>query len=141
MPLPPILAAEAAGKAQKALTGDIYTRRWTEVQGRGKKAKLIENEVRVNPVGIGLGVLALGAAAGAAALALWVAQLRVMPVKELQYDTYIDSPAVPAVEAYTEEFHEWVLEFVSDISIPSGLPPPDLPGSHAGVGTGGITPI
>ena len=95
MALPPLVALKAAGSAQKALTGDIYTRRWTEVKGKGSKAKVVEHEVRVNPVGIGLGAAALGAAAVGVGVALWVMQLKITPTKTKTW--VIDQPYVPEV--------------------------------------------
>ena len=71
MPLPPLLAAEAAGKAQKALTGDIYTRRWVQKPKKGKhKGIPIEHEVRVNALTgaiVGVGVATTGLLVGVAA--------------------------------------------------------------------------
>jgi len=76
MPLPPLLAAQAAGKAQKALTGDLYTCRWADVVGKGRKQRLIEHEIHINPV-----TLAVGAGLGTVGLmtALWMAQLKLSP--------------------------------------------------------------
>ena len=99
MAVPPLVALKAAGSAQKALTGDIYSARWTQVVGKGKHAKIVEHEAHVNPVGIGLGVVALGAAALAVGAALWVGQMRIAPVKLYQYRTVVDVPEVPEVPA------------------------------------------
>jgi hypothetical protein len=94
MALPPLLFAKGTTDAsrglQKALTGDIYSKHWTEVVGTGKKAKLVEHEVHVNPVGIGLGAVALGAAALAAGAALWIGQMRIVPTKMQQYRIVVD---------------------------------------------------
>ena len=79
MAVPPLVAYKAATSAQKALTGDIYTRRWVTVEGKGKKKRIIEHEAHINPVGIGLGALAIGAAATAGVAALWLAQLKLTP--------------------------------------------------------------
>ena len=99
MALPPLLLAkgtiDASRGIQKALTGDIYTRRWTEVKGKGSTAKVVEHEVRVNPVGIGLGAAALGAAAVGVGVALWVMQLKITPTKTKTW--VIDQPYVPEV--------------------------------------------
>lgn len=73
----PIIAAggiKAAEHAGRALTGDIYTRRWTTVKGTGRKKKLVDHELRVNPVSVGLGLVAAGVAAAGAAAALWFTQ-------------------------------------------------------------------
>ena len=73
-----MIAAEAGKKgseiAAKALTGDIYTRRWTSVVGKGKKKKAVDHEVRVNA--LTLAIAAVGAASTAAlgAGALWLSQ-------------------------------------------------------------------
>lgn len=69
-----IIAAKGAEKASKALTGDIYVRKWTSVSGKGKHKKAVEHEVRVNAV-TGA-VVAVGAAltAGLGMAALWMAQ-------------------------------------------------------------------
>ena len=94
MALPPLLLAKGTTDAsrglQKALTGDIYSKHWTEVVGKGKKAKVVDHEVHVNPVGIGLGAVALGAAALAVGAALWVAQMRIVPTKMQQYRIVVD---------------------------------------------------
>jgi len=107
MAVPPIVALKAAGTTQgalqKALTGDIYTKTWSEVVGRGKKAKIVEKTVHVNPVGIGLGALAVGAAATAAVGALWLAQLKLTPVRHPQYHTVVDTPAEPQKWVVTRE--------------------------------------
>jgi hypothetical protein len=73
----PIIASggiKAAEHAGRALTGDIYTRRWTTVKGTGRKKKLVDHELRVNPVSVGLGLVAAGVAAAGAAAALWFTQ-------------------------------------------------------------------
>jgi len=110
------LAAEAAGKAstglQKALTGDIYTKRWTEIVGKGKKAKLVEKELRVNPVGIGLGAAALATAAVGAGIAVWVLQLKLSPNLVQEYYTKVDSEAYKVIDMAAWE------ESVNDKYIP-----------------------
>ena len=73
-----MIAAEAGKKgseiAAKALTGDIYTRRWTSEKGKGKKKRVIEHELKVNALSAAL--VAVGAAATAAIgmTGLWMAQ-------------------------------------------------------------------
>lgn len=74
-------AAEGAAGAGKALQGEIYTRRWVSVTGKGKKKKEVQHEVHVNPLGIGLGVLAVGGAAVAGAVTLYALQLRAQPTR------------------------------------------------------------
>jgi len=96
------LAAQAAGKAQKALTGDIYTRRWVSVEGKGKKAKLVEHEAHLNPL---IAVLGLGAAATAGVAALWLAQLKLTPVHHQTYKTVIDTPAYTETRPIAEVGH------------------------------------
>ena len=76
----PIIAMagkKASDGAGKALTGDIYTRRWTSTRGKGKKKVAVEHELRANPVSIGLGLVAAGIAATGAGLGLWLMQRRV----------------------------------------------------------------
>ena len=75
-------AAKGAGNASqsvsKALTGDIYTRKWTttKTKGKGKKKKtvVIDHELKANPVSVGLGLLAVGAAATGVGIAMWLTQ-------------------------------------------------------------------
>jgi hypothetical protein len=81
----PIVAAGSAAKgtgiASKALTGDIYTRKWitTQTKGKGKKKRVVvtEHDVHVNPVAVAI-------AAGVTALtiggAAWILQMRAKPV-------------------------------------------------------------
>jgi len=75
--LPPLLLAkgtiDASRGIQKALTGDLYVKRWTSVKKRPKSQGgdlAVDHELHINPVGvaiagavgtIGLGALALGA--------------------------------------------------------------------------------
>ena len=81
MTVPPLMAARSAGIAssevKKALTGDVYVRRWQSTRGKGKKKQLIDHELRINAVsgaaiavGTGLTVLFGG-------MALWMMQLKV----------------------------------------------------------------
>lgn len=79
----PVPQVEIARKGTRALTGDIYTRRWTteKTVGKGKKKRkvVIEHEARVNPVSLAILAVA-GAGAGLLALGgLWMAQMRVGP--------------------------------------------------------------
>lgn len=95
MAVPPVVAVKAtqsaAGGISKALTGDIYTRKRTRLVGKGKKAHVEEDELRVNPVGIGLGVAALGAGALALGVALWVSQLKLQPNSVPATTTVVDT--------------------------------------------------
>jgi len=58
------LAEKAAEKASRALTGDIYVSRWKTTKGKGKKKKVVDRELHINPltaiVAVGAGALALG---------------------------------------------------------------------------------
>jgi len=120
MAVPPLLALKAAqtaqGSLQKALTGDIYTKTWVETVGKGKKAKIVEHTVHVNPVGIGLGALAIGATATAALAALWLAQLKLTPVRYPTYKTIVDSPAVPAVPAIPAVYEDRPAQYRHDVA-------------------------
>ncbi len=96
MAVPPLVALQAAGKASKSLTGDILTRTTSKVVGKGKKAKVVEHTVHVNPLSVGIagavvagGVLTLGAA-------LWLAQLKLQPTKVETFKKVVDR------EAWTE---------------------------------------
>ena len=83
--IPPVLAAEIAAKgkqtASKAITGDVYIRRWTTTRttGKGKKKRTIttEHEAHVNPLSIAIGAAVTAATVGGA---LWLAQMRAAPV-------------------------------------------------------------
>ena len=119
MALPPLLALKATGTAQgglqKALTGDIYSRKWVEVRGKGAKAKIIEHEAHLNPVGLGLGAVALGGAALLGLGALWMAQLKLKPTLVKTYKTVIDVPEVPAYNEHVPiaEVGHWADNTVS----------------------------
>ncbi len=59
MPVP-ILAAKSGVDASKrvaeALKNDIYVVSWSSVKGKGKKKRVVEHELHVNPVAVGVGV-------------------------------------------------------------------------------------
>ena len=78
MTVPPLMAARSAGIAssevKKALTGDVYVRKWTSSTGRGKKKQLVDHEVHFNPLVIAGTVVAAGAAATLGMMALWFSQ-------------------------------------------------------------------
>jgi len=151
MPLPPLLAAQAAGKAQKALTGDLYVRRWQSVKKRpkGKGGNVtLDHELHINPIMV---ILGLGAAATAGVVALWMGQRKLSyDIPEggaklhyivKQYDveshleTVVDEPAVPA---WDEEIRDYYL--VAD-SVPIINPNPyDEQGPAGGGGAGGGVP-
>ena len=89
-----------AGVASKALTGDIYTRKRTRIVGRGKKAHVVEDELRVNPVGIGVGIAAVGAGVLTLGAAMWLSQMRLKPTSEQEMVTVIDSPGRAGTDGY-----------------------------------------
>ena len=60
------IAASKGKETAQALKNDVYVRKWTSVQGTGKKAVAVEHELHVNPTGILTGVAAGVAAAGVA---------------------------------------------------------------------------
>jgi len=111
-----------AGAASKALTGDIYTRKWTtsKVVGKGKKKKtvVIDHELKANPVSVGLGLLAVGAAATGVGIAMWLTQRKLIHgvpeggakkryIVKRYYPVYktvtvVDVPAVPGKPAWNE---------------------------------------
>ena len=122
-------ASKAASGLIAAATGDLAVIR-TQTRPRGRSAP-IQYELHLNPAAMGIAFVGFG-------LGLWLMQLRLHPSIVTDQVKVVDVPGVPA---WTEETHMWVMEFVSSIPIPQGIPPPDLPGSHAGVGDGGITPI
>jgi hypothetical protein len=69
MAVPPLVALKATGSAQKALTGDLYVKRWQTVKKRSKAQGgnvAVDHELHINPVGIAIA----GAAATAAAAIL-----------------------------------------------------------------------
>ena len=61
--IPAQLAEKAAGKASRALTGDVYVSKWQTTKGKGKKKKVVDRELHINP-------LLVIAAVGAGALAV-----------------------------------------------------------------------
>jgi hypothetical protein len=69
MAAPPLLAVKAATEAQKALKGDIYTRKWVSERGKGKKKRVVEHELHVNPVTAVVAVIGGAIAAGLAVYA------------------------------------------------------------------------
>ena len=62
--IPAQLAEKAAGKASRALTGDVYVSKWQTTKGKGKKKKVVDRELHINPLlviaAVGAGVLAVG---------------------------------------------------------------------------------
>lgn len=58
----------AQERSTEAVKGDVYTRRWSTVQGKGKKKKVVEHELHVNPGSVGLGAIGLAVGAGVAGL-------------------------------------------------------------------------
>lgn len=84
--IPPVLAAEIAAKgkqtASKAITGDVYIRRWTTTRttGKGKKKRTIttEHEAHVNPFSIAIGAAVTAVTVGGA---LWLMQMGAKPIK------------------------------------------------------------
>ena len=123
---PPLLAAKGAQTALEranAVKGDIYTRKWETVRGKGKKRAVVHHEMHVNPgsllVGLAAGVAAAGAAVLGGALALRFSgkQLKAGGNKYHYYMvdefdsssktvTIVDKPAVAAVPARTETVPE-----------------------------------
>jgi hypothetical protein len=101
MAVPPLVALQAAGKASKSLTGDIYTRTTSKVVGKGKKAQVVDSTLHINPVTVGVGLAATAVGVG---LAAWILQLKLAPVKVQQMVTVIDQKAedIPA-EGYWVE--------------------------------------
>ena len=74
---------KASGFAERALLGDIYTRRWTSIErpysisGKKKKPREVDHELKLNAASIGIGALGVGACALGAGLGLWLMQRRV----------------------------------------------------------------
>ena len=141
MAVPPLIAAKAAqsaaGGLQKALTGDIYIRKWQSVKKRPKSKggpQIVDHEAHINPV---MAILGLGAAATAAVAAMWIGQRKLsygVPeggaklrylVKQYDaighYETVIDTPAVPE---WDEEVRNYFLvENAKPIVDVPALPP------------------
>ena len=64
----PIASLRGKERLTEAVKGDIYTSSWTSVQGTGKKKRVVEHTVHVNPGSVGLGAIGLAVGAGVAAL-------------------------------------------------------------------------
>ena len=127
MAVPPLVALKAATSAQKALTGDIYTRTTSRVVGKGKKAVVVDATVHVNPVGIGLGAAALAAAAVGVGVAAWVLQLKLKPTIVKTYRTVIDTPAAPGGWVSDPGTGHWsVSGNTGDYKGPGGWQPGDV---------------
>lgn len=111
----PIIAAKKGGDAlNKALTGDLYVRRWTSTKGTGKKKREIEHEAHVNPLVLGFAAVAAGVTAVGAGVALWMMQRKV-DVNDYHYiylivdqmDTTYKEVQVVVTEAYTYDRLVW----------------------------------
>lgn len=106
----PIEALRQGKRATEALKGDIYTRSWTSVAGKGKKKKVVEHSVHVNPI---TAIVAVAGGTIAAGVAAWVGMrtlkqtgyqftvgpknmVRVLRVYAETFKTVVDSPAIPA---------------------------------------------
>ncbi len=65
-------AQNASQVASSALTHDLYVKRWTSTKGKGKKKKVVDHELHINPVSIAIlgGAATLGVAA--VGLGLWL---------------------------------------------------------------------
>lgn len=77
MTVPIIAAKEGAEALNKALTGDIYVRRWTSTTGKGKKKREVEHEAHINPLVLIGTAVGAGLAAVGAGLTLWTVQRKV----------------------------------------------------------------
>ncbi len=95
-------AQNASQTASKALTGDIYTWKRTRVVGKGKKAHIVEDELRINPISIGVGAAATAVGVG---VALWIAQLKLQPVTTQQMMTVVDQAAYTEYITHDESGH------------------------------------
>lgn len=130
------IAASKGKETAQALKNDVYVRKWTSVEGKGKKAVAVEHEIHVNPTGILTGVAAGVVAAGAAvlggALALRFSgkKLEMGEVKHyfmvdtfestvIGYNTVEDSPAVAATpdETVTYDQYIWALQDLETLRI------------------------
>ena len=110
----PIIAMagkKASDGAGKALTGDIYTRRWTSTRGKGKKKVAVEHELKANPLSVGIGLLAVGGAALLAGVAVWATQRNVeaTPGKDMvriveSFDATYKTVTVVEQPAYTTTY-------------------------------------
>ena len=126
MPLPPLLAAQTAQKAstglQKALSGDLYVRRWQSVKKRPKSKGgplVVDHELHVNPLmvaaaaGVGLlGAAVLGVGAYVFGVRANVSSTkvvrRILDEYEPVYETVtvVDIAAIPA---WDEELRDYYL--------------------------------
>jgi len=105
--IPPVLAAEIAAKgkqtASKAITGDVYIRRWTTTRttGKGKKKRTIttEHEAHVNPLSIAIGAAVTAVTVGGA---LWLTQMRAAPIKKEFKTDYTAKRTTIGKGGYTE---------------------------------------
>jgi len=105
MAVPPLVALKAAGTAQKALTGDMFTRTTSKVVGKGKKARVVEDTFHINPVTAGIGLAATAVGVG---LAAWILQLKLAPQRVNTYKTVVDVPEVPEQKQWVTVNDEWV---------------------------------
>ena len=118
--IPVIAAKKGSDVASKALTGDIYVRRWTSVPKKGKRKGVpVEHEVRVNAVTAAVAAVGVGLAALAGGAALWMTQqklgkssgfktiIRRVRVYEATYKTVtvVDTPA----------HDEWVTTYIHGV--------------------------
>ena len=162
MAVPPLVALKAAGSAQKALTGDLYVKRWQTVKKRPKSKGgdlAVEHELHINPitVGVGLvgGVAVLGLAAYVGTKALKTSGYRVVKganktairIVRLYDGVYGDVEVIdtPGQVAWIEEVRDYHL--VAD-PLPVAPALPSLPYNPTGeevaamnVQPGVITPL
>jgi len=110
MAVPPLVALKAAGTAQKALTGDMFTRTTSKVVGKGKKARVVEDTFHINPVTAGIGLAATAVGVG---LAAWILQLKLAPQRVNTYKTVVD---FPEQTGWVTKNIEWIPEkTISDV--------------------------
>ena len=110
MAVPPLVALKATGTAQKALTGDIFTRTTSKVVGKGKNARVVEDTFHINPVTAGIGLAATAVGLG---LAAWIFQLKLTPTRVNTYKTVVD---FPEQTGWVTKNIEWIPEkTVSDV--------------------------
>ena len=103
----PIAAGKAKERSTEAVKGDVYVRKWTSVEGKGKKKRVVEHEIHANPGSIGLTAVGLAVGAGVAvvggALALRFSgkklitgagkMERILRVYDITYKTVVDKAA------------------------------------------------